>query len=96
MEVTHERINSKCLTRDSLGHELRCCSMAERFNEGINELLRQPRFDSRADLQTTLLIYCELYNHHIPKHVIGGKPSILAFNKWQKKRPELFVKRVYD
>jgi transposase InsO family protein len=70
--------------------------MVERFNGRINELLQQTRFDSRADLQATLLNYLKLYNHHIPQRAIGNKTPILALKEWQKKRPELFVKRVHD
>ena len=70
--------------------------MVERFNGRINELLQQTRFDSRADLETTLLNYLKLYNHHIPQRAIDGKTPILALKDWQKKRPELFIKRVYD
>jgi transposase InsO family protein len=70
--------------------------MVERFNGRINELLQQTRFDSRGDLQATLLNYLKLYNHHIPQRAIGSKTPILALKEWQKKRPELFVKRVYD
>jgi len=40
--------------------------MVERFNGRISELLQQTRFDSRAGLETTLLNYLKLYNHHIP------------------------------
>jgi len=36
------------------------------------------------------------YNHHIPQRAIGSKTPILALKEWQQKRPELFVKRVYD
>jgi hypothetical protein len=59
-------------------------------------LLQQTRFDSRADLEATLLNYLKLYNHHIPQRAIDSKTPILAPKEWQKKRPELFVKRVYD
>lgn len=41
--------------------------MVERFNGRINELLQQTRFDSRADLQATLMNYLKLYNHLIPQ-----------------------------
>ncbi|MGF6179038.1 hypothetical protein ABIB42_000034 [Massilia sp. UYP32] len=34
--------------------------MVERFNGRINELLQQTRFDSRADLQATLMNYLKL------------------------------------
>jgi transposase InsO family protein len=70
--------------------------MVERFNGRINELLQQTRFDSRADLQATLMNYLKLYNHHIPQRALDAKTPILALKEWQQKRPELFVKRVYD
>jgi len=69
--------------------------MVERFNGRINELLQQTRFDSRADLETTLLNYLKLYNHHIPQRAIGSKPPIQALKDWHRTKPELFVKRVY-
>jgi len=70
--------------------------MVERFNGRTNELLQQTRFDSRADLQATLMNYLKLYNHHIPQRALDAKTPISALKEWQQKRPELFVKRVYD
>lgn len=70
--------------------------MVERFNGRINELLQQTRFDSRADLQATLMNYLKLYNHHIAQRALDAKTPILALKEWQQKRPELFIKRVYD
>ena len=70
--------------------------MVERFNGRISELIKQTRFDSRADLETTLLNYLKLYNHHIPQRAIGTKTPIQALKEWHHKKPELFVKRVYD
>jgi len=70
--------------------------MVERFNGRISELLQQTRFDSRADLETTLLNYLKLYNHHIPQRAIGARASIQTPNKWQQKKAELFARRVYD
>lgn len=70
--------------------------MVERFNGRISELLQQTRFDSRADLETTLLNYLKLYNHHIPQRAINGQTPVQALKDWQSRRPELFVKRVYD
>ena len=58
--------------------------------------MQQTRFDSRADLETTLLTYLKLYNHHIPQLAIGSKTPIQTLKEWQEKKPELFVKRVYD
>ncbi|MBR7634505.1 IS481 family transposase [Janthinobacterium lividum] len=71
--------------------------MVERLNGRISELLQQTQFDSRADLETTLLNYLKLYNHHIPQRaIIGAKTPIQALKEWQQKKPDLFVKRVYD
>jgi transposase InsO family protein len=70
--------------------------MVERFNGRINELLQQTHFDSQADLETTLLNYLKLYNHYIPQRALDARTPVLALKEWQQKRPELFVKRVYD
>ena len=70
--------------------------MVKRFNGRISELLQQTRFDSRTDLETTLLNYLKLYNHHIPQRAIGAKTPIQALKEWQQKRKILFVKRDYD
>ena len=78
--------------------------MVERFNGRISELLQQTRFDSRADLEATLLNYLKLYNHYIlklynhyiPQRAIGAKTPIQTPKEWQQKKPDLFVKRVYD
>lgn len=40
--------------------------------------------------------YLKLYTHHIPQRALDAKTPILALKEWQQKRPELFVKRVYD
>ena len=70
--------------------------MVERFNGRIAELLQQTRFDSAADLETTLLNYLKLYNHHIPQRAIGSKTPVQALKEWQRQKPDLFTKRVYD
>ena len=70
--------------------------MVERLNGRISDLLQQTRFDSRANLEATLLNHLKLYNHHIPQPAIGAKTPIRALNEWQQKKPELFVKRGYD
>jgi transposase InsO family protein len=67
--------------------------MVERFNGRISELIKQTRFDSRADLDATLLNYLKLYNHHIPQRAIGSTAPIQALKEWHKRKPELFVKR---
>jgi transposase InsO family protein len=50
--------------------------MVERFNGRISELIEQTRFDSRSDLEATLLNYLKLYNHHIPQRAIGSTTPI--------------------
>lgn len=70
--------------------------MVERFNGHINELLQQTCFDSQLELETTLLNYLKLYNHHIPQRAIGSITPIQALKEWQAKKPDLFVKRVYE
>jgi transposase InsO family protein len=69
--------------------------MVERFNGRIAELLQQTRFDSAADLAKTLQNYLKLYNHHIPQRAIGSKTPVQALKEWQRRKPDVFVKRVY-
>lgn len=68
--------------------------MVERFNGRISEVLASHRFDSRADLQTTLKRYCHLYNHHIPQKVLHQRTPIQALKGWQQSHPDLFVRQV--
>jgi transposase InsO family protein len=70
--------------------------MVERFNGRISELLQQTRFANAAELATTLQHYLKLYNHHIPQRAIGSKTPIQSLKEWQRLKPDLFVKRVYD
>lgn len=70
--------------------------MVERFNGRISELVKQTRFASSAELETTLNLYLKTYNHHIPQRALGHLTPIQALKKWHAEKPELFVKRVYD
>ena len=70
--------------------------MVERFNGRIAEILRSERFYSSADLKQTLENYQWAYNHQIPQRALGHVSPIQALKEWQKKRPDLFVKRVYN
>jgi len=70
--------------------------MVERFNGRINELLQQTRFDSRADLQATLLNYLKLYNQYIPQRAIGSKTPFSHSRNGSKSGQVFFFKRVYD
>jgi transposase InsO family protein len=61
--------------------------MVERFNGRISKLLQQTRFDSRADLETTMLNYLKLYNHHIHNGPSVQKhPSLRSKNGSKRSR----------
>jgi hypothetical protein len=55
----------------------------ESLNGRMNELLKQPRFDSQAD-QTTILLndlrLCQ--HHHISQRAIGSKTRVQALEEW--------------
>ena len=70
--------------------------MVERFNARISDLITQTRFSSAAELQTTLKLYLATYNHSIPQRALHHRTPIQALKAWQDKKPELFVKRVYE
>ncbi len=69
--------------------------MVERFNGRISDLVKQTRFASAAELETTLERYLNLYNHHLPQRALNHQAPSQALKKWQAEKPELFVKRVY-
>jgi transposase InsO family protein len=70
--------------------------MVERFNGRISELVEQIRFGSAAELESTLRNYLKIYNDNIPQRALEHQTPIQALKKWRDKKPELFVKRVYD
>ena len=70
--------------------------MVERFNGRIADILKTTRFDSSVDLKQTLENYLDVYNHHIPQKALGHITPIQALKQWQKERPDLFVKQVYN
>jgi len=70
--------------------------MVERFNGRISDLVKQTRFASASELETTLERYLKIYNHPIPQKALGYKTPIQALKKWQAEKLELLVKRVYN
>lgn len=40
--------------------------------------------------------YAHLYNHQIPQRSLGHVAPVEALKRWQRERPELFKKRVYN
>ncbi|WP_036268233.1 integrase core domain-containing protein, partial [Methylocaldum szegediense] len=65
-------------------------------NGRIEEVLQTHRFDSTADLETTLHRYVDLYNHHIPQRALGHLTPIQALKNWQMSHPHLFRKKVHN
>ena len=70
--------------------------MVERFNGRISDILKTTHFDSSEELSITLHRYMKIYNHHIPQKNIGHLTPIQKLKEWQKIKPELFNKKVYD
>jgi len=48
------------------------------------------------DLEQTILRYVHLYNSQLPQSDLKGRSPIPALKDWQRHRPELFRKRVYN
>jgi transposase InsO family protein len=70
--------------------------MVERFNGRIEEVLRRHRFRSGEDLQSTLMRYVWLYNHHLPQAALKGRTPIQTMQHWYQEHPDLFHKQPYD
>jgi Integrase core domain len=70
--------------------------MVERFNGRISDIVNQTRFDSASELESTLRNYAKIYNHSIPQRALKHQTPIQALKMWQEKKPDLFVKRVYN
>ena len=56
----------------------------------------EPSLPSGEDLEQTILRYVHLYNSQLPQSVLKGRTPIDALKDWQRQRPELFKKRVYN
>ena len=88
----------------ALGIEHRLCpprhpqtnGMVERFNGRISEVIAQTRFACAEELETTLTHYAATYNHRIPQRALDHLSPVQALKQWRTRRPDLFVKRVYE
>ncbi len=70
--------------------------VVERFNGRVADVLKTHRFNSREDMEQTLLRYVALYNHQLPQSALGSKTPMQAMKQWHQERPDLFHKRTYD
>jgi hypothetical protein len=51
---------------------------------------------SATELESALCDYLKIYNNNIPQLAFNHMTQIQALKEWQKKKPELFVNRVYN
>ena len=65
------------------------------MTSAVSVLGRQTRFASAAELDTTLTLYLNTYNHHIPQRALKHQTPIQALHRWRSEKLDLFVKRVY-
>ena len=70
--------------------------MVARFYGHSSEIVGQTRFGSAAELESTLRNYLKIYNNSIPQRALEHQTPIQALKNWHDKKPELFVKRVYN
>ncbi len=77
-------------------HTPKTNGMVERFNGRIADVLKTHRFNSREDLEQTLLRYVALYNHQLPQSALQSKTPMQAMKDWHHTHPQLFHKRPYD
>lgn len=70
--------------------------MVERFNGRIADVLKTHRFNSREDMEQTLLRYVALYNHQLPQSALKSSTPMQAMKEWHHTHPQLFHKRPYD
>jgi hypothetical protein len=66
------------------------------FNGRISEIVQQTRFACAAELESTLRRYLEIYNNSIPPRALKHLTPIQALKEWPQKKPELFLKPVYN
>jgi len=51
-------------------------------------------FTSASELEKTLTLYLNVYNHHIPQRVLNYLTPIQSLKKWYTNPLDLFVERV--
>lgn len=66
--------------------------MVERFNGRIADILKTHHFRSGEELETALMRYAWLCNHHLPQKALGHIAPVQALKQWQDSLPHLFIK----
>jgi len=74
----------------------RLTAWSSAFNGRISEVIAQTRFACAEELETTLTHYAATYNHRIPQRALDHLSPVQALKQWRTRRPDLFVKRVYE
>jgi transposase InsO family protein len=69
--------------------------MVERFNGRSEDVLQSHHFNSREDLEQTLMRYVHLYNTQIPQSALKARTPVLEMKEWYSRKPELFRKPPY-
>jgi transposase InsO family protein len=69
--------------------------MVERFNGRIEDVLQSHHFNSREDLEQTLMRYVHLYNTQLPQSALKARTPMLEMKEWYRRKPKLFRKRPY-
>ena len=70
--------------------------MVERFNGRISQIVKSTHFACAQEMEATLKRYLTVYNHHLIQRNLAHLTPIQQMKQWQKEKPELFKKRVYD
>ncbi len=65
--------------------------MVERFNGRIADVLKTHRFNSREDMEQTLLRYVALYNHQLPQSALKSSTPMQAMKEWYQTHPHCFT-----
>ena len=60
------------------------------------EILQQAHFENSQQLERTIKKYCKLYNSQIQQKMLGHRTPVQTMKEWKKKRPEFFMKNVYN
>ena len=70
--------------------------MVERFNGRISHVVKSTHFSTAQEMETTLKRYMKVYNHYLVQRNLGHQTPIQTMKQWQKDKPELFRKKVYE